>query len=386
MPSTKNSDKAEQTPEDPVPEMKLAQMLFQFQRSPNSEMESELLKVCKDGANVGLYELAFPDDKHKILSKLSKEMKSQVKDLDSRLEDAEKNFGETEVSDALLAKANFFTRTLQKDSALSALKIAYEKAVGVGARLDIVFTEFRLGLFFSDYPLLNRSLEKSTELIAEGGDWDRRNRLKIYQGVYLMSVRDFYGASKQLLDGLATFTSTELVGYNQFIQYVILTSALTLPRAELKEKVLQAPEILQVIYEMPTFKQFLESLYYCRYADLFRSLAELELFMKEDRYLVKHYRWFTKEMRILAYSQLLESYRSVTFQSMSQLFGVSQEYLDAELSRFIAAGRLNCVIDKVGGFVESSRPDTKNAKYQQCIKQGDLLLNRVQKLGRVINV
>ena len=35
-----------------------------------------------------------------------------------------------------------------------------------------------------------------------------------------------------------------------------------------------------------------------------------------------------------------------------------------ELSRFIAAGRLHCKIDKVGGIVETNRPDSKNWQYQ----------------------
>lgn len=33
-----------------------------------------------------------------------------------------------------------------------------------------------------------------------------------------------------------------------------------------------------------------------------------------------------------------------------------------------------------------TRPDTKNYLYQQSIKQGDLLLNRIQKLSKVIDV
>lgn len=43
------------------------------------------------------------------------------------------------------------------------------------------------------------------------------------------------------------------------------------------------------------------------------------------------------------------------------------------------------LVVQVGGVVETNRPDTKNAQYQACIKQGDLLLNRVQKLGRVVD-
>jgi 26S proteasome regulatory subunit N7 len=56
----------------------------------------------------------------------------------------------------------------------------------------------------------------------------------------------------------------------------------------------------------------------------------------------------------------------------------------SDLARFISAGRLNCSIDKVNGIVETNRPDVKNARYEQAIKQGDVLLNSLQKLSRVI--
>lgn len=32
------------------------------------------------------------------------------------------------------------------------------------------------------------------------------------------------------------------------------------------------------------------------------------------------------------------------------------------------------------------RPDAKNSHYQQTIKHGDLLLNRLQKLAKIIDV
>ncbi len=91
-------------------------------------------------------------------------------------------------------------------------------------------------------------------------------------------------------------------------------------------------------------------------------------------------------MRAVAYSQFLESYKSVTMDAMAKAFGVSISFLDSELSRFIAAGKLNCKIDKVAGILETNRPDAKNALYQSTIKQGDFLLNRIQKLSRVIDI
>ena len=45
--------------------------------------------------------------------------------------------------------------------------------------------------------------------------------------------------------------------------------------------------------------------------------------------------------------QFLESYKSVTLQSMATAFGVSVDFIDEELVDFIVAGRLPAKIDKV---------------------------------------
>lgn len=57
----------------------------------------------------------------------------------------------------------------------------------------------------------------------------------------------------------------------------------------------------------------------------------------------------------------------------------------SELARFIAAGRLNCVIDKVNGVVLTNKVDLRTEKYQSVLKSGDQLINKLQKLGRVIS-
>jgi 26S proteasome regulatory subunit N7 len=76
----------------------------------------------------------------------------------------------------------------------------------------------------------------------------------------------------------------------------------------------------------------------------------------------------------------------VTVASMASSFCVSEEFIDNELSNFIVEGRLNVRIDKVNGVLVTNRPDAKNALYQSYIKEGDSLLNRIQKLSRVIDL
>lgn len=53
--------------------------------------------------------------------------------------------------------------------------------------------------------------------------------------------------------------------------------------------------------------------------------------------------------------QFLDSYKSVTLESMASAFDVSSAFLDSELVDFICAGRLHAKIDKVAGVIETNR-------------------------------
>ncbi len=67
----------------------------------------------------------------------------------------------------------------------------------------------------------------------------------------------------------------------------------------------------------------------------FSSVARVEQEMKQDWLFAPHYRYYVREMRILAYSQLLESYRSLTLGYMAEAFGVSTEFIDQYALLFI---------------------------------------------------
>ncbi len=282
-----------------------------------------------------------------------------------------------------------------------------EQTVGLGSKLDIALTNIRIGIFYDDMELVKRSIERAKSMIEEGGDWDRRNRLKVYEAYYLLRIRQFLPAANLFLDTLSTFTSEELIDYKTFIFYTIITTIVSLDRVTLHKRILDSPEIKSVIHELGALGTLITSYYNGEYGTFFKSMAQvLDDHIALDIAVHYHARYWAREMRVRAYAQFLESYKTVNLSSMAGLFAVTGEFLDKyvplsrdiyskysnansdcrELSRFIAAGRLNCKIDKVGGVIETNRPDTKNAQYQSVIKQGDNLLNRIQKLSRVINL
>merc|ERR1719345_131000 len=99
-----------------------------------------------------------------------------------------------------------------------------------------------------------------------------------------------------------------------------------------------------------------------------------------------HIRLFNRTMRLNAYRQFLASYRSVTLEAMANEFGVSAIFIDSELSSFISSGKLMCKIDKVEGVIQSNASDDRSSVYKDIIKQGDLLLNRMQKVSGAIDM
>lgn len=248
----------------------------------------------------------------------------------------------------------------------------------------------RIGLFFGDAPFVKKTIERAETLVESGGDWDRRNRLKAYKGLHLLTVRSYSGAAPLLLDSLSTFTSYELCSYSSLVIYSVLAGSLSLKRVDFKAKVVDAPEIKAILgsgedqlaalsgevssgpgareeemkdatvsrstpaagattainlttlgtgsseqaeteapVDFSPLANLVNSLYNGNYRSFFVALAAVEdQFLTQDHYLHEHRAWFVREMRLRAYQQLLQSYRVVGLNSMANDFGVTVDYLD----------------------------------------------------------
>lgn len=223
-------------------------------------------------------------------------------------------------------------------------------------------------------------------MVEEGADWDKKNKFKIFEGVYRMMIRDLKTAADLFVSSIATFTCVELMDYKDFVFYAVVTSLVTMDRKRLNKDVIHSPDVLAIIRDIPHLRTYMESFYNCEYKVFFQSFAHIIDAIKKDKYLGTHVSYYTKEMRLVAYRQYLESFKSVTIENMARSFGVSAEFIDRELSNFIYAGKLSCKIDKVNNVIESNRPNKKGELFNNSVKQGDLLLNRIQKLARALDI
>ena len=128
-------------------------------------------------------------------------------------------------------------------------------------------------------------------MVEEGGDWDRRNRFRVYEGLFELSIRNFEKATENFLGAIATFTCVEILDYERLVTYGVISALLVLNRKELKRKVglfsilttflpfpllqvLKCSDILEVLHDLPKIRLFISSFYDCQYEKYFRTLGE----------------------------------------------------------------------------------------------------------------
>ncbi|ETN39567.1 uncharacterized protein HMPREF1541_05793 [Cyphellophora europaea CBS 101466] len=369
-----------------------------------------------------------------LYEQLKKDNERELQEIQKEEDEAEEKAGETEVQAARSKRADFWARIGDKDKAISSYEEIFEKTGPLGTKIDIVLAIIRVGLFFNDKAFVKKQVERANILVEGGGDWDRRNRLKAYKGLHLLTVRSYNVAAPLLLDSLSTFTSYELCSYSSLVVYSVLAGTLSLKRTDFKKSVVDAAEIKVILgndegeklpgagdeemkdvsaatesratglvnlsalgtgteaqpEEAVDFKplaSLVNDLYNGNYRGFFQALAAVEeSFLTTDRYLYEHRGWFVREMRLRGYQQLLQSYRIVGLESMAQAFGVSVDFLDRDLAKFIAAGKIHCTIDRVQGTIETTRPDDKNSQYSNVVKLGDQLITKLQKYGQAVRL
>ena len=316
-----------------------------------------------------------------------KEIKDKIKEFDDKIAEAREREGDIEIRDGILDKAEF-VKDEARDYPLAEkfFREAYGLSGGASRKMEILFEIMLMNFEKYDMDALKKDVATCKQLVEEGADWDKKNKLKIFEGVYCMLIRDFKKAAELFLNSIQTFTCVELLEYKEFIFYAVIMALITQDRKTIKKDIIHSPDVLSVIRDIPHLKQFSDSFYNCEYKPFFQAFVHIIDTVKKDPYLKDHVNYYSKEMRLVAYRQYLEAFKSVTIQNMAEAFGVQNDFLDTELSNFIYSGKLNCKIDKVSGVIESNRPNHKVELFNQTVKQGDALLNRVQKLARALDI
>lgn len=312
---------------------------------------------------------------------------------DKKIEELRKKMNEDVDNMEEIDKANYnfeigkiYKERKMKNEAIEEFKATIEKTQSFNTKIDAIFEILHIGILNKDLELLKEYLVKMKDLLKDGGDWEKRNRLKVYDGLNYILNRKFKEAGKLFLEALMTFTSYELFDYKTFVFYTAITNIITVDRNTLKNRVIDNSDVVSCINEIPYLENFLNTFYEGNYNEFLKEFYAIVQRLKTDFFFSKHYNFFMNEMRIKVYSQFLQSYKSVTMENMANVFGVSQKFIDDELSNFISQGRISAKIDKVSGVIECSQDEPTVDLYHNIIRDSDILINKVHKLSKLLEL
>jgi 26S proteasome regulatory subunit N7 len=255
-------------------------------------------------------------------------LEEKIKQIDEKIDKTKDSVEETDITQHVFEKGKLYKDNKRKNEAIAEFKNVIEKTQSFNLKVDSVFEILHIGILNKDIPLLKENLDLLKKLLKDGGDWEKRNKLKVYEGLYLLLTKNFKDAGKLFLEALMTFTNYELFDYKTFVFYTAVTNIITVDRVTLKNRVIDNSDVNSCIREIPNLQSFLESFYNGNYRTFFEEFYSIINRTKSDFFLAKHNNYFINEMRIKVYSQFLQSYKSVTIGNMSQCFGVSEGFID----------------------------------------------------------
>lgn len=90
---------------------------------------------------------------------------------DLNIKDAEENFGETEVRDALLAKAELYDNNSKHELAIETYHLALKKTIEIGKKMDIYFKLIAIYLKQDNHHKIKDHIDDCYLLLEKGGDW-----------------------------------------------------------------------------------------------------------------------------------------------------------------------------------------------------------------------
>jgi 26S proteasome regulatory subunit N7 len=103
----------------------------------------------------------------------------KLAEFDEKITDVEKNMGDEEVRDAMLAKADYLANIGDKEAAWEAYEAVEAKTPSVNHKLTISFCKMRLEILYGNWVAVKDLITTAKALCDKGGDWEKKNRLMV---------------------------------------------------------------------------------------------------------------------------------------------------------------------------------------------------------------
>lgn len=241
-------------------------------------------------------------------------------------------------------------------------------------QLNILMCKIRIALILENRASLIQNIEQAKFVFENSSDWECKNKLKAYFGLFYLIKAEFEKAAEYFCDSIASFNAHELFSFEKLSLYFVFSSLISFDRNKLKKYVINNSEVRK----SKEFIELPECLFNCEYSQLFRKLIKFIDYCENDCFLSPFKEHFCKEMKIKGYYQLLLCYQSLHLDKMAQYFNVETDHIEEDLRNFIVEKKLNCTIDRIDGVVRMGM-NGKAEDLETLMKTGEKVLRDIKK-------
>lgn len=335
-------------------------------------LRSYLVKRCNSTVYNLLVTRGFFAGNEADIAQMEEASKQRIEEL--KAAEATDPENENHVFDVKKMICEFYARSMDQARFKTVSKEIIELMPSLSLKMDIYLCQIRIAIILGERKAMADYIRLANDIFDTSCDWDRKNRFKIYLGLYNLIKADFKGAATLFSEGLASFDADELLRTDQLAMYLIFAASLSFSRGELSSKILENSEVRQ----FPEYLRIVDAYYNCEYGSYFKSMLQFIDIISADPIIGGFREHFCKEMKLRGYSQLLVSYQSVHLDRMAETFNIQVDHLEYDLCNFINEGRLNCIIDKVDGIVKIIE-NRKTDSLECALQKGDSILRNIKK-------
>ena len=206
---------------------------------------------------------------------IESEQNPELNEINKKIDEAKKEESDLELREAYVLRAEYYRKQNSHKLCIESYDLAISKTAGAQKKLEYSLAILQIHFELKDWEPFSKCLEVCQKLNEEGGDWEKRNKLKVYEGIWMMLKRDLVGAANMFLSCIDTFNAPEIISFNQLVFFGAILGLVTLPRKDLKKKVFGNSEVIAILREDALLENYLNSLYNRRYEQYFSYLGKL---------------------------------------------------------------------------------------------------------------
>lgn len=315
--------------------------------------QEELRNYLVDHLNLHLYRKCIAsgslDNNEKDLTYIESQIKEKLNELQTKKEKEPENHPLCLEMDKKICE--LYAQIFDSDKFEKLAEELMKNDPSSTLKMDILLCKIRTAIILENRKKLILSIEEAKTVFEISCDWDRKNKFKVYLGLFYIMKAEFEKAANILSECLASFEATELLKFENMIFYLVFSALLSFSRTDLKETIINNSEIRKC----SIFLALPEAIYECSYSSILLELLKFVDMMADDIFLCSFTDHFCKMIKIRAYEQLLSSYQSLHIAKMAQVFCINSESLEEDLRNFINEGKLSCVIDRIEGVVRMNQ-------------------------------